>query len=264
MLRDRAKLFLKRTKFETAVLNSTRRASSWAERSMLWTPSKSNATSKVSFVGVTDIQTPSVVLIALPANEVSTRWFKAKLLPTDCSPMEDTTLTGFITMYDWKIDSYHPNDRLSTIALTSAPSRDFSQSAEVIPSFKGINRFPRITAMCKGMRHRRSTSHSPNRNIDVFHPAPALSLDRKVLKFSALTTVDLSSSPVGFLELRSKDSIRAENREMSFRCSLSETNTSLLFNLPGDVIVCLLMAGTTGNLDHTSLWHSTRQLWLLI
>jgi len=28
-----------------------------------------------------------VVLIALPANEVSTRWFKAKLLPTDCSPI---------------------------------------------------------------------------------------------------------------------------------------------------------------------------------
>lgn len=50
-------------------------------------PSKSSATMRHSSVGVTDIQTPSVVLIAEPANDVSARWFKAKLLPTDCSPI---------------------------------------------------------------------------------------------------------------------------------------------------------------------------------
>ena len=67
-------------------------------------------------VGVTDIQTPSVVLMAEPANEVSTRWFRAKLFPTDCSPIikvsgyllemiqtdhvpiDDTTRTGYNAM----------------------------------------------------------------------------------------------------------------------------------------------------------------------
>ena len=49
-------------------------------------PSKSRETMRESSVGVTDIQTPSVVRIADPAKEVSTRWFKAKLFPTDCSP----------------------------------------------------------------------------------------------------------------------------------------------------------------------------------
>jgi hypothetical protein len=58
-------------------------------------PSKSNATTRASFVGVTDIHTPSVVRIADPAKDVSTRWFKEKLFPTDCSPIDDTTLTGF-------------------------------------------------------------------------------------------------------------------------------------------------------------------------
>ena len=58
-------------------------------------PSKSSATIKASLVGVTDIQTPSVVRMADPANDVSTRWLRAKLFPTDCSPMEDTTRTGY-------------------------------------------------------------------------------------------------------------------------------------------------------------------------
>ena len=64
-----------------------------------------------SSVGVTDIHTPSVyfskvymipgvkiipvVLIALPANEVSRRWFNVKLFPTDCWPIDDTTFTGY-------------------------------------------------------------------------------------------------------------------------------------------------------------------------
>jgi len=57
-------------------------------------PSKSKETIRTSAVGVTDIHTPSVVRIADPAKEVSTRWFKEKLFPTDCSPIDDTTLTG--------------------------------------------------------------------------------------------------------------------------------------------------------------------------
>jgi hypothetical protein len=65
-----------------------------------------------SSVGVTDIHTPSVqpgqslvprtteatnipvVRMALPANDVSSRWFNAKLFPTDCWPIDDTTFTG--------------------------------------------------------------------------------------------------------------------------------------------------------------------------
>lgn len=42
---------------------------------------------RMSLVGVMDIQTPSVVRMAEPAKEVPTKWFKAKLLPTDCSPI---------------------------------------------------------------------------------------------------------------------------------------------------------------------------------
>jgi hypothetical protein len=75
-------------------------------------PSKSKATIRASLVGLTDIQTPSVVHFADPANEVPTRWLSAKLFPIDCSPalksdqrksshtditdlpMDDTTLTG--------------------------------------------------------------------------------------------------------------------------------------------------------------------------
>ena len=36
-----------------------------------------------------------VVRMALPANEVSTRWFSEKLFPTDCWPIDDTTFTGY-------------------------------------------------------------------------------------------------------------------------------------------------------------------------
>lgn len=57
-------------------------------------PSKSRATIRVSSRGVTDIHTPSVVRMAEPANDVSTRWLRVKLLPTDCSPIEETTFTG--------------------------------------------------------------------------------------------------------------------------------------------------------------------------
>src|SRR6266404_2528119 len=103
--------------------------------------------------------------MAFPANDVSTRWFKEKLFPTDCWPIEDTTFTGyskinlvspniskrpyrytFKAMYDLKIDSYQPNDNSSTILLTSAPSRDRSSSGERTPSAKGMNRFSRQTA----------------------------------------------------------------------------------------------------------------------
>ena len=36
-----------------------------------------------------------VVRIALPANDVSARWFNEKLFPTDCWPIDDTTFTGY-------------------------------------------------------------------------------------------------------------------------------------------------------------------------
>jgi hypothetical protein len=106
--RERAKLFRNSTyskmsakvdaktrqlaRLEMAVLKSTRSVSSWADRSILCTPgseplceyllvnkkgkgtpSKSIATINASSVGVTDIQTPSVVRMADPANEVSTK-----------------------------------------------------------------------------------------------------------------------------------------------------------------------------------------------
>ncbi|OJA14305.1 hypothetical protein AZE42_01560 [Rhizopogon vesiculosus] len=58
------------------------------------TGSKSKATTQASLVGITDIYTPSVVCIADPAKNVSTRRFNEKLFPTDCSPRDDTTLTG--------------------------------------------------------------------------------------------------------------------------------------------------------------------------
>src|ERR1700721_1250994 len=61
------------TRFEIAVLKRTRSISSWALRSIELTPSKSSETIKASGVGVKDIQQPSVVRIAEPANEVSTR-----------------------------------------------------------------------------------------------------------------------------------------------------------------------------------------------
>jgi hypothetical protein len=72
-----------------------------------------------SSVGVTDIHTPSVhvgpaiddrmvrkqnipvVRMALPANDVSTRWFNAKLFPTDCWPMDDTTFTGYVVDHQY-------------------------------------------------------------------------------------------------------------------------------------------------------------------
>jgi hypothetical protein len=40
-----------------------------------------------------------VVRMALPANDVSTRWFRAKLFPTDCWPMDETTFTGYVEKY---------------------------------------------------------------------------------------------------------------------------------------------------------------------
>ena len=75
-------------------------------------PWKSSATISASSVGETDIQIPSkytqycavdvklnesdepVVPNALPAKDVSRRWFRVKLFPTDCSPIDDTTFTG--------------------------------------------------------------------------------------------------------------------------------------------------------------------------
>jgi hypothetical protein len=42
-----------------------------------------------------------VVRMALPAKDVSTRWFRAKLFPTDCWPMDETTFTGCVEKYQY-------------------------------------------------------------------------------------------------------------------------------------------------------------------
>ena len=52
-----------------------------------------------------------VVLIALPANEVSTRWFRAKLLPTDCSPIfPKDELQSFKNMIPYRRNNFHRLD----------------------------------------------------------------------------------------------------------------------------------------------------------
>jgi len=85
-------------------------------------PSKSRATSKASSVGVIDIQTPSdwqtrfqkllywvdklgdlpVVLMAEPANEVSIKWLRAKLFPTDCPPKHHTFVSVIHIIWEWR------------------------------------------------------------------------------------------------------------------------------------------------------------------
>jgi hypothetical protein len=145
--------------------------SSDPRKGLLHSPSKSRATMSAPSVGETDIQMPSmcmvspltlynyysankpVICIAFLANDVSMRWFRVKLFPTDCSPIDKTTLIGLNRHYgynkqrswcqlckktltfdaqeDWKIDLYHLSDKLSTILLTSAPSSNFSSCADI-------------------------------------------------------------------------------------------------------------------------------------
>lgn len=97
-------------------------------------------------------------------------------------PIEETTLTGyyivsierrgkdtghtFVAMYDWKRDSYQPNEMLSTIFATSAPSKERSTSGDQTPSLSGRKRLSLVIAMWMGIRHISSTSHSPARNVD--------------------------------------------------------------------------------------------------
>jgi hypothetical protein len=45
---------------------------------------------------INKIATVPVVRMALPANDVSRRWFNEKLFPTDCCPIDDTTFTGCV------------------------------------------------------------------------------------------------------------------------------------------------------------------------
>src|SRR5712672_1920448 len=97
------------------------------------------------------------------------------------------------------MDSYHPNESLSTIWLTSAPSRDLSNSEEITPFAKGTNRFSRQTAIWMGIRQRRSTSHSPRRYRDTFQSRLKIVLSRNASKSVAETLILRSSSPVGFL-----------------------------------------------------------------
>jgi len=51
------------------------------------------------------------VPIALPTNEVSTRWFKAKLLPTDCSPIFSRNESqSFKNMVPYSGNNFHRLD----------------------------------------------------------------------------------------------------------------------------------------------------------
>ena len=102
----------------------------------------------------------------------------------------------FVARYDWKIDSYHPNDNLSTILLTLAPRRDLSRSAESTPFARGMNRFSRQTAIWMGMRHSRSTSHSPTRYRDTSHSGFRTTLSLKDPKSVAETLMRRNSSPI--------------------------------------------------------------------
>ena len=56
--------------------------------------------------------------------------------------------TLWMTYTDWKRDSYHPKDRLSTMRFTSAPNNDLSCSGEYVSSLSGTNRLFLATVEC--------------------------------------------------------------------------------------------------------------------
>ena len=112
----------------------------------------------------------------------------------------------FETIYDWKRDSYQPKDRLSTIWLTSAPKRAFSRSVDETPSFKGMNLFSFVMAICIGMRHNKSTSHSPARN-SLRAPCIVENMSENVVE---VTNIFLSMSPAGLRVLLSNVWIMSE------------------------------------------------------
>src|SRR5712672_2486076 len=144
--------------------------------------------------------------------------------------MDDTTFTGcpichqhfehpdrpqlfsytFVAKYDWKIDSYQPNDNLSTIWLTSAPSKDRSNSDDSTPSANGTNLFSRQTAIWIGIRQSRSTSHSPTRYRDTCRSSPMVTSFQNEGNSFAYTLMRRSSSPVGFLVVLSNVWMRSE------------------------------------------------------
>ena len=124
--------------------------------------------------------------------------------PCKTTKMDEIT---FDAMYDWKIDSYQPKDKLSTMRPTSAPSRDLSNSAEETPSLRGINLFSFVIAMWIGMRQRNSTSHSPARKQDIPWSADEATNVTNSSNVTALISMLPNSSPVGFLVVLSNTSI---------------------------------------------------------
>src|SRR5579863_8493104 len=106
--------------------------------------------------------------------------------------------------------SYQPKESLSTIWLTSAPSRDFSNSAQITPFSKGIKLFSRQTAMWIGIRQRRSTSHSPAGYRDTFQFELEAVLDLNDSKSVEDTLILRSLSPVGFLVSLTNPWMRSE------------------------------------------------------
>jgi len=113
------------------------------------------------------------------------------------------TMLTFDARYDWRIDSYQPNEMLSITVLTSAPKRDRSYSAEVTPSFRGMKRFSRVIARWIGIRQRISTTHSPTRNWDIRLAELKRSTTRSANATDS-TVIELKTSPVGFRVFCSK------------------------------------------------------------
>ena len=117
---------------------------------------------------------------------------------------------------------------LSTIRFTSAPNNDFSNSGEYTPSLSGMKRFSLVTAMWIGIRHNRSTIHSPARYCDAFHCLVPHSSWTNAENGFADTLMDLRMPPVGFLDVRSKWWIMRVKYGANLSKSRSVINTRLL------------------------------------
>lgn len=168
---------------------------------------------------------------------------------------------AFWAMYDWKIDSYHPRERLSTIRPTSAPRRDFSNSGELTPSFKGMKRLSRVIAMWMGIRHSISTSHSPKQNCDISHGAPLVRSAIRSSNSRESTWMLFSSFPLGLRLVCSNVRIISMKYGSNLEWSRSVANVRLWESRFCDEKIPLWMAAITGNLVQTSEWQSMRQLW---
>lgn len=168
-----------------------------------------------------------------------------------------------VIMYDRKMLSYQPNVMLSTMCPTSAPKRDLSTSGDQTPSFRGINLLSFVIAICIGIRHNRSTSHSPARKDEI--ALEVTGKDRSCKrdeKSFACTSILINSRFVGFLVVRSNVWISSWKYERN-SWWLCETMKRSCFSCrsPCETIACREIAGTTGNRVQTAEWQSIRQLW---